>query len=234
MNFNNKTILPAITNLSQLLNLNEKDVSDLFDQENQPRQTVIRSSTNSLLNYSHKFSVGLVKSTPVQATVGTLTNSTSTKVDLLDKSVQTTTLCYHVNHKTQTLDRKKKVYSRKTQTSRKLLATIRDTIKVSYPNFSLLSLNNDQFSRLITGKSKITFSQETILQGYKLQSLSGTGAYNLCRSALPNSFPCSKTIRGKISNFCINPGPVKSIIKLFSYRLKTYPAVNYKFIISFE
>ena len=82
MNFNNKKILPAINNLSQLLNPNEKDVSELFDQENQPRKTVIGSSTKSLLNYSQKFSVGLIKSTPVQATVGTLPKSTSTKVDI--------------------------------------------------------------------------------------------------------------------------------------------------------
>ena len=114
------------------------------------------------------------------------------------------------------------------------METIRDTIKVSYPNSPFLSLNDDQFSRLITGKTKITFSQETILQGYKLQSVSGTGAYNLFRSALPNSFPCSRTIRGKISNFCIYPGPIQSIIKLFSYRLKTYPSVNHKIIISFD
>ena len=151
MNFDNKQILPAINNLSQLLNPNEIDVSELCDQENQPRKTVIRNSTNSLLNYFQKFSVGLVKSTPVQATVETLTKSTSTKVDIFDKSVQTTKLCYHVNHKIQTLDRKKKVYSRKTQTSCKSLETIRDTIKVSYPNSPLLSLNDDQFSRLITG-----------------------------------------------------------------------------------
>ena len=163
------------------------------------------SSTN-LSAYSQKFAIDTIKSTSCQTVSFSLEKSTSTKVvDTAEKHVQTCKAYYKTDRQTQVSARKIKLYSRQSQTPRNSVKSIRESIETTYPQSPLLSLNSDQFSRLITGNSKIPFTQNTILQSYKLQSSSGTSGYNLLRSELPYCFPSPSSIRTRDGK--TRPGP---------------------------
>ena len=109
-----------------------------------------------------------------------------------------------------------------------------ETLNLTFSQSPLLSLNSDQFSRLITGKSKIPYSDSTILKGYQLQSVSGKSGYNLLRSDIPNCFPAVRTIRRSLSSFAIFPGAQKHVIELLSNKLSNYPLYNRKIVLSFD
>ena len=238
----NKNILPTISKLENLLNSSKNSTeieSDLStstsDQENRPPKTIICSSTTSLSSFSKHFANDSIRSISCQTSVFTVDTGTNPgRIFENDKGVQTFKIHQQRSRKIQTRSRKLKAYSRKTQTPKVSIENIRETIQTAFPNAPILTLPEDQFSRLIKGDSTTPFSQSTIIQGLKLKSTSGTSGYNVLRSIFPKTFPSTRTIRRATSNFYICPGVINSIIELFSNKLLKYPSFNRKIVLSFD
>ena len=236
----NKNILPSISNLENILN-STKNITeiqsdlDCSGQENIPYKTVILSSRSPLSSFSKHFASDSLKDISCQAAVETVDAATIPKGTYeKDKAIQTFKTYHQRSRRTQTKNRKIKSYSRKTQTPCLTIDDIRESLVTAFPNSPLLTLPSDQFSRIITGNSTIPFSQNSIIQGLNLQSVSGTTGYNLLRSIVPKTFPSTRVIRRALSSFYILPGVINSIIELCSNKLLQYPLYNQKIILSFD
>ena len=204
-------------------------------KESIPEKNIILKSSSSLSSYSINFATDFKKNTATQTEVPTLDKQTSTyKIPNCDKQIHTFKIYHERSRKTQTKSRKIKVASRKTQTLKHTVADVHEIFQKLFPNSPLLKLHYDQFVRLITGNSRLPYSLESILQGYKIQSTSGTTGYNLMRSEVPNCFPSPSIIRHSLPNFYILPGPFQSVIELFCNKLKNLPTYNQKIILSFD
>lgn len=202
MNLCSKNILPSITNLESILNsgLNiSKPISHSSDGNSPPNKIFILTSQNPLSSFSQGFANDLTTHSSCQAVVSTKNISTNTTSHSVEKQIQTFKTYHQTSRRTQTRSpTKPRLYSRKTQTNRKSVESIREVILAEFPNSPLLTLNSDQFFRIITGNSRIPYSQESILQGLQLQTASGTTGYNLLRSEIPNCFPSTSSIRESI------------------------------------
>ena len=238
----NKKILPSINNLESILNSskNSTDIeasssTNTSDQENRPPKTIVCLSKTPLSSFSKRFVNDAIRSISCQTSAFTVDTGTNPgRLFENDKAVQTYKIHHQRTRRTQTRTRKIKSYSKPTQTPNYSLSNIRESILKSFPNAPILSLPQDQFSRLIQGSSNLSFSESSILQGLKIQSASGTTGYNVLRTIIPNTFPSPRTIRRATSSFYICPGVINSVIELFSNKLLKYPQYNQKIVLSFD
>ena len=204
-------------------------------QENLPEKNIILKSTSVLSSYSINFVKDLIKESSTQTEVLTINKQTSTpKICKSDKQIHTFKIYHQLSRNTQTKWRKIRIASRKTQTLKYTVADVHEILVKSFPNSPLLKLNFDQFYRLVTGNSRIPYSRESILQGYKIQATSGTAGYNVLRSEVPKCFPSPSIIRNSLSNFSISPGPFQNVIELLCNKLRNLPKYNQKIILSFD
>jgi hypothetical protein len=135
------------------------------DEDIPPNKTLILTSNSALSSYSQKFSIESIKNSSCQTVFATNNKSTNTNTPFsFEKSVQTFKTYHQTSRRTQTRKlHKKRSYSRKTQTPRYSVDSIRVSIQQAFPNSPLLLLNDDQFSRLITGNTRTPVSPESIL-----------------------------------------------------------------------
>lgn len=90
---------------------------------------------------------------PKQPPAQTRSVATSTRIRYIsEKAVQTFRYVYRVDRRTQTRSiQKPRTYSMRLQTARLTSDQIRTLIERYFPNSQLLTLNSDQFKRLLTG-----------------------------------------------------------------------------------
>ena len=165
MLFNNKKILPSIENLSNLLNWSGNSVTlevEIESDENiYPPKSIIESDIQLISDenipapksiiLSSQNPISLYVSSECQAVTTTKENCTSMEVSFSDAKIQTKP-CNYRSYKSQTRNpAKKRVYSRKTQTDEQSVESIRESIQNAFPNSPLLSLNQNHFSRLVSG-----------------------------------------------------------------------------------
>lgn len=242
MEFNNKKILSSINILAAVLNSSGNSIeqvseSNLSSEENsQPTKTIILKSKTPISSYSKNFITDLIRDNSCQGVVTSVNHATSPQCSFTsDSQVQTYKLYHQYSRKTQTRNpAKKRLYSRKIQTDRQAVESIRETIQRAYPKSPLLALNKNRFSRLVTGKFRTPFDQESIIKGFKMQCVSGNRGYKLLRSEIPDVFPSKSTICKSLSSFYILPGPIKMVIYMFSNKLAALPSYNKKIVLCFD
>lgn len=132
--------------------------------------------------------------------------------------IQTLKKFYHRSYETQ-ISGRTRPNSSQTIFS---VETIRDLLIQYFPKSSLLLMNLDQFSRILTGNERIPFLPESIIQAVRLQSAAGSSAYNLFRTEFPNLLPCPSLIRLRLNGFKNSHGPIICLIELLCHKLSFF------------